>query len=135
MIPDQPNDDHLNDPGFQSLLVGCLEKLERGESLDADHLLAAHPEHADSLAAFLTDQAMLRRVASEVRDSKSAQSRRQPDAPIGETIDSNPKSNGFAAGDRLRYIGEYEILDEIARGGMGIVFKARQQPERNGTSR
>ena len=82
-----------------------------GATSDREALIAAHPGHAVAIKAFLQMHDLFRVSEQGDIESTSAGQRKGP--------------NGEPA-TRVRYLGEYELLDEIARGGMGVVFKARQ---------
>lgn len=55
----------LDDQHFQSLLVACLESLQRGETIDREALARDFPEYAVEVQPFLDDRQFLEQVAAD----------------------------------------------------------------------
>jgi hypothetical protein len=99
------------DDPLDAVIADYLEQIEAGGVPDREALLAAHPDLADRLRAFFADYDRLDRQAAGLRLADD------PD----RTID-RPDQTGDLP--RVRYFGDYELLEVIARGGMGVVYKA-----------
>jgi serine/threonine-protein kinase len=102
---------------LDDLLVEYLEAAEAGTAPDREELLRRHPDLADELAAFFADQDQFDSLVAPLRTP-------EPASVSGPTEPHGPPPQGTAF--TVRAFGDYEVLEEVARGGMGVVYKARQ---------
>jgi serine/threonine protein kinase len=111
-----------HDPRLDRILAEYLEAVESGTIQDPNDWYARYPEFAPQLREFVTGQQQLRDV---VERAAAGLALAAADAPtlLGHAAQRGPSG---AAAMHLRYFGDYELVDEIARGGMGVVFRARQ---------
>ena len=84
-------------------------KLQAGEVVDIDAYVAAHPEHAEQLKLLLPAL----KVLADLGKSGAAASLAA--APLEGTQD-----------EILGTLGDFRILREVGRGGMGVVYEAEQ---------
>jgi tRNA A-37 threonylcarbamoyl transferase component Bud32 len=98
---------------LDAIIAEYLQQVEAGQVPDREALLSCHPSLAERLRAFFADCDRLDRQAGELRLSADPNRTTDATAPADEL-------------PRVRYFGDYELLEVIARGGMGVVYKARQ---------
>jgi serine/threonine protein kinase len=105
-------DDRLND-----VLLGYVEEAQAGRAPDRERLLAAHPELRTELEEFFATHDAVERVVSPLRQGVPVEAAK----PV--------PGIGFVVGDvssGLGQLGDFRLLREVGRGGMGVVYEAEQ---------
>jgi dipeptidyl aminopeptidase/acylaminoacyl peptidase len=106
------------DQRLHEVIAAYLEAVRAGRAPDRQELFARYPDLAEELRAFLADHDRVGALAHPAAPS-----------PVGAEAPTRTPGATAAAGPGTppRTFGDYELLDEVARGGMGVVFKARQK--------
>jgi len=105
---------------LHAALAACLEAIEIGEAPDSRQMGNRYPEFSAELADFFAGRAKVERVVAPLRQAVWAAATVRPDTTEGRlALPTSLQPPGV--------LGDYELIEEIAAGGMGVVYRARQQ--------
>jgi serine/threonine protein kinase/Flp pilus assembly protein TadD len=108
------NDSCEQEEGLSAALVACLEAIDSGPP-DRQELLARYPQFATELARFLDDQEQVDRYAAPLR------------CVAGRPTPPQMGDDGLQQHiPTAMTLGDFRIIREAGRGGMGVVYEAEQ---------
>jgi serine/threonine-protein kinase len=116
-----PLDAPEKDTRLDEVIAAYLEARESGAATDRQAWLARYPELAAELTAYFADEDQFDSLIAPLRGNASPHA--TPVNAMGESV----ASAGEKTASDLPVVSDYEIVAEIARGGMGIVYKARHR--------
>lgn len=115
----EDSEDEALDP---EVLDRFVQQLQSGESPDRDSVLGEYPEVAELLNCLEGLERLAPERSPLTLDSASNELTSPFPLARGDSGSDSPSMSGFNSD-----LGDYELIEIIGRGGMGVVFRARQK--------